>query len=90
MIVDGALIDIKTSKNQRIDAYFIRELLAYTLLDYSDRYHIDSIGLYMSRQGILFKWSLDEVIADLCPGPAPSIAELRGKFQELMDSPGNR
>ena len=90
LIVDGALIDIKTTKNQRIDAYFIRELLGYTLLDYSDRYHIDSIGLYMSRQGILFKWSLDEVFGDLCPGPAPSIAELRGKFQELMDSPGNR
>lgn len=90
LIVDGALIDIKTSKNRRIDAYFIRELLGYTLLDYSDRYHIDSIGLYMSRQGILFKWSLDEVIADLCPGPASSIAELRAKFQELMDSLGNR
>lgn len=86
LIVDGALIDIKTSKNQRIDAYFIRELLGYTLLDYSDRYHIDSIGLYMSRQGILFKWSLDEVFGDLCPGPAPSIAEARARFQELMNA----
>lgn len=87
LIVDGTLIDIKTSIRPQITVKFIRELLGYTLLDYSDRYHIDSIGLYMSRQGILFKWSLDEVIADLCPGPPPSIAELRAKFQELMDAP---
>ena len=90
LIVDGTLIDIKTSMNPQIPLWFIRELLGYTLLDYSDRYHIDSIGLYMSRQGILFKWSLDEVFGDLCPGPAPSIAEMRAKFQELMDSRGNR
>ena len=86
LIVDGALIDIKTSIHPQIPLWFIRELLGYTLLDYSDHYHIDSIGLYMSRQDILFKWSLDEVIADLCPGSAPSIAELRGQFQELMNA----
>lgn len=86
LIVDGTLIDIKISIHPQIPLWFIRELLGYTLLDYSDRYHIDSIGLYMSRQDILFKWDLAEVIADLCPGPAPSIAELRAKFQELMNA----
>ena len=86
LIVGGTLIDIKTSIKPQIAAYFIRELLGYTLLDYSDRYHIDSIGLYMSRQGILFKWSLDEVIADLCPGQPPSIAGLRARFQEVVST----
>ena len=87
LIVDGTLIDIKTSVKPVINADYIWQLLGYTLLDYSDRYHIDSIGLYMSRQGILFKWDLAAAIADLCPGHPLSIAELRAKFQELIDAP---
>lgn len=86
LIVDGTLIDIKTSIKPQIAAYFIRQLLGYALLDYSNHYHIDNIGLYMSRQGILFKWGLDEVIAALCPGQPPSIAELRAKFQEVVNT----
>ncbi len=86
LIVDGTLIDIKTSVKPEVKADYIWQLLGYTLLDYSDRYHIDSIGLYMSRQGILFKWDLAEAIADLCPGQPPSIAELRAKFQEVVDT----
>ena len=85
LIVDGALIDIKTSIKPEITAYSIRELLGYTLLDYSDHYQIDSVGLYMSRQGILFKWDLAEAITDLCPGQPPSIAELRARFQEVVN-----
>lgn len=86
LIVDGTLIDIKTSVKPEVKADYIWQLLGYTLLDYSDRYHIDSIGLYMSRQGILFKWDLAEAIADLCPGQPPSIAELRAKFQEVVST----
>ena len=83
MIVDGTLIDIKTSVKPEIQADWIWQLLGYVLLDYSDVYHINSLGLYMSRQGILYPWPLDEAIGVLCSGNSISVEELRGQFKAI-------
>ena len=86
LIVDGTLIDIKTTVEQRIRPEWIWQLLGYVLLDYSDSYRINAIGLYMARQGILFKWDLRDAIHCLCAGEPPSIEELRSKFKEMARS----
>lgn len=83
-ILGDVLIDIKTSIKPAINANYLWQLLGYVLLDYSDCYHIDSIGLYMSRQGSLFQWSLEEAVAILSPGKPKSIAEMRKQFRQLM------
>ena len=72
VIVDGTLIDIKTTKRSEIDRKWIWQLLGYALLDYSDSHQIRSIGLYMARQGILFKWDIEDVIETLCDCPSKS------------------
>ena len=86
LIVDGTLIDIKTTVEQRIRSEWIWQSLGYALLDYSDRYRIDAIGLYVARQGIFFKWDLRDAIRCLYAGEPPSIEELRSQFKELARS----
>ena len=84
LIVGDMLIDIKTSKRPTIDLKWLRQLLGYMLLDYSDHHEISSIGLYMARQGILVSWSLEEVVKGLCADNTTSIKELREQFQECV------
>ena len=83
LIVDDTLIDIKTYTRPVIEFDCIWQLLGYVLLDYGNHREIDGIGLYMARQGILIKWSLAEVIQELCVGEPPSLTELRMQFKEL-------
>ena len=59
LIVEGTLIDIKATITQKIRPDWLWQLLGYVLLDYSDRHRINSIGLYMARQGIFFQWDLE-------------------------------
>ena len=87
IVVDGVLIDIKATVRPEIRSDWIWQLLGYVLLDYSDRHRIDSIGLYLARQGELIKWDLDDAIRGLSSGEPPSIEELRTRFRELVQSP---
>ena len=83
LIVDGRLIDIKTSAKQEIQSDSIWQLLGYVLLDYSDVHRINSISLYMARQGIFFQWDLDEAIRGLRSGNKVSVDELRGQLKAI-------
>lgn len=79
LIVDGLLIDIKTSINTTISQEYIYQLIGYALLDYTDEYRMHSIGLYMARQGILLQWELESVLN----GMPSNLKELRSQFQEI-------
>ena len=84
LIIDGILIDIKATKRPMIDPDWMRQVLGYVLLDYSDHHRINGVGLYMARQGILFRWTLDEVIEGLCADKTASVNELRNQFAECV------
>ena len=86
LIVNGMLIDIKASVKQEIQSDWVRQLMGYLLLDYTDVYHINSIGLYMARQRILFQRDLGEAIEVLQAGNPMSIKELRGQFRAIANS----
>ncbi len=62
LIVDGCLLEIKTSTQDALDSAWLRQLAGYALLDYEDEYAIQSVGIYMARHGILINWPLDEYI----------------------------
>ena len=83
-IIDGSLIDIKTSINPQISGDYLHQLLGYVLLDYTNQYQINSIGLYMPRQGKMFQWELEQVLKELSKEPNASITELRDQFQEIL------
>ena len=86
LIVDGSLIEMKCTIKKQIQPDSLRQILGYVLLDYSDKYQITGIGIYMARQGLLFQWDLEEALEVLCSGKPPTIAELRSQFKKLTGS----
>lgn len=70
LIADGLLIDIKTTlapKNKAglrpdvLKPTNVYQLLAYALLDYSNQYNIDRVGIFSARYGVLAEWPLERV-----------------------------
>jgi len=85
LIVDRCLLDVKTT----IDPKFTRtrvlyQLLGYVLLDYDDRYGIDAVGVYLSRQGLLLRWPLVPLLKQLLEREDVSLSELRLSFREAV------
>lgn len=62
LIVDSVLIDIKTKKSFSITQQDLWQLIGYLLLDRDDEYEIKELGIYMTRQGVLYKWAVDEFL----------------------------
>lgn len=70
LIADGLLIDIKTTLAPRnkaglrpdvLKADYVYQLLGYALLDYSNQYNIDRLGIFSARYGTLTEWPLERV-----------------------------
>lgn len=87
-IVDGCLVDIKTSITPQLSADHLRQLAGYLLLDYHDAFPITSLGIYMARQGMLFTWSVEEFLQQLTGEANVSLPALRQTFQQLCRSYG--
>jgi hypothetical protein len=83
LIVDGCLIEIKTSIHPQIKANTLWQLAGYILLDSHDTYQICSVGTYLPRQGELFQWSLDDFLHRLTGDEIVSLAQLRREFSIL-------
>ena len=82
LVVDSCLIDIKASVNPQIKAEYLYQLAGYLLLDYDDALHINSMAIYLARQGILFAWPVADFLQKLT-GEDVSLAKLRQEFQVL-------
>lgn len=60
IVDDGCLIDIKCSKEPERTP-FLRQVIGYALLDVDDEHRLDSVGIYLARQGIFWKVPLDDI-----------------------------
>lgn len=78
MILDGLLVDVKTTTAPKITAEMLHQLVGYALLDYSDRYAVREVAVYLSRQRRLVRWPLDGLLEDL--GAKSKLPELRKSF----------
>ena len=87
LIVDGCLIDIKTTINPLKDARWIYQVLGYVLLDWHDENQIREVGIYFSRQSFLLKWDIDDLLLVLME-EAVSLAELRDFWYTALASAG--
>ncbi len=82
-ILDGQLIDCKaTIRPERMSRAEIYQLAGYLLLDYSDACAVTDVGLYLSRQGALIDWSVQEFL-DLL-GCRLTLPELRAACQHAL------
>lgn len=82
-ILDGLLLDCKaTVQPRRLGRDEIYQLASYLLLDYDDRYGIDRVGLYLSRQGALVTWSVPDFLRRL--GATGSVGDLRRRLRDHL------
>ena len=60
IIDEGCLIDIKCTKSPK-QTNFLRQVIGYALLDVDDEHRLDSVGIYLARQGIFWRVPLDDI-----------------------------
>lgn len=90
IIVDGCLIEIKSSVRARIDSSWLHQLVGYILLDYDDQQHFHSVGIYMARQGLLLTWSLMDFLRLLTGNDQISLTQLRQEFRTVCQQRSRR
>lgn len=84
IIIDNQLLEIKAAVSFKVSRReWIYQVLGYTLLDYTNKYEIDSVGFYLARQGVYIRWPLDVFVTTLAGNEGPSIAELRAEFKSV-------
>ncbi len=90
LVVDGCLIDIKTSISSQVKAEYLYQLAGYLLLDYDDLLHLNTLGIYMARQGLLLTWSVAEFLHQLTGDDRSPLASLRQTFRVICEQAGSR
>ena len=84
LILDGCLIDIKSTIKARITNIDLYQIIGYALLDYYDSFNIHSLGLYMARQSELLTWAVPELLDHVMGGYPEHLDVLRGDFHEML------
>lgn len=88
LILDGCLIEIKTTKAPALTRIMLEQAIGYALLDYEDEYRIREVGVYMARQGVFLRWPLDALLATMGGGPVPDLAQVRDEFRQAAATSG--
>jgi hypothetical protein len=84
IVVDGLLLDFKSTRHPHIFRKDVAwQLLGYLLLDTPDRYRIDTLGLYLTRSGVLATWPVEEYL-DLLGACRRDLPVLRAVLAELL------
>ncbi|WP_207931156.1 hypothetical protein [Streptomyces sp. 8K308] len=79
-ILGGLLLDCKaTTRPRRLGTEEIYQLAGYLLLDYDDRFGINQVGSYLSRQGALVTWHVQEFLQRL--GASYPLSVLRARLR---------
>jgi hypothetical protein len=85
LISDGCLLEIKTTVDPKFSSTrLLYQMLGYVLLDYENAFAITSVGTYLSRQSLLVRWSLDELLSTLLADRQATLAELRLSFRAAV------
>lgn len=85
LAVAGLLLDFKSTRRPLagMSQATAWQLTGYLLLDAIDRYRMDSLGLYLTRSGILATWPVEDYLA-LLGACRRDLAHLRVVFADLL------
>jgi len=85
LIVDGCLIEIKSTIQASLRDPVLHQLLGYVLLDYADEFGVRSVGIYLARHGVLLRWELQQFLGN--SADIRELSALRERFRTLLRSP---
>lgn len=89
LILDGCLIDIKTTKRPTMRREWAYQLLGYLLADTDNAHQVTQIGFYVSRVPALVRWPVVDIVAEVTEGKH-TLAELRQQFAAVIPRRPNR
>lgn len=81
LIVDGMLIDLKTTAQPKIAGAWLKQLVCYYLMDLNDSYNITKLGVYLTRQSKLVDWDVPMLLQILTGNGKTDPMELRAEFR---------
>ena len=89
LIVENCLYDIKTTVNPRKTlSKDLRQLIGYALLDWDNKYALDQVGFYYSRQATYMTWPLSELLMECASTESADLLSLRGRVRTLAERAG--
>lgn len=84
LIVDRTLIELKTTRQDRFERVdHLYQLLGYVLLDYSEQFELDAIGVYLARRGVLVTWNISTLVSSC--STTGDIASIRRSFRTAVE-----
>jgi hypothetical protein len=91
LIVDGALVEMKTAQGIKTSAgrratltgITLCQLLGYVLHDNDDAYGLHTVALYQARYGHLARWRLQDLLDELAGHPV-DLPDLRQRWRSLL------
>lgn len=86
-VVGRSLIEVKTTIDPVLRSILLWQILGYVLLDFDDHFHIDEVGVYMSRQALLVRWPLQTFMEQLAGRPM-DLATARRDFERMLRGAG--
>ena len=86
LITGSTLIDIKSTVNPKVGRLLLWQLLGYALLDYSNQYGIDGVGVYLSRQGHFLEWPVERLAQEISSREDISWDEAHSDFQHAISA----
>lgn len=77
LVVDGCLFEVKTTTKPKITTAFLRQLIGYFLLDYTDQFKIRKAAIHLTRQNHALSFDMKK---DLLRSKR-SLQEIRESFR---------
>ena len=79
------LVAVHTTVYPAVTGAWIQRLVCRALLDLDDSLGLQAVAIYLSRQGHLLSWNLEELVTRLSAGDA-TVAGLRHDLRHLLES----
>lgn len=88
IVIDRTLFEIKATMYPLKDPkLLLRQLVGYVLLDFDNELELNTVAVYLARQGVFLEFKLREDIISVGAGASPqlTLAQLREAFVEYLN-----
>ncbi|MCU1497939.1 MAG: hypothetical protein JWM47_1892 [Acidimicrobiales bacterium] len=85
LVVEGTVVDLKVTATTKTRLRDLHQVLVLALLDWDDAHHVTGVALAPVRFGVVVRWDLAELLAQLAGGPL-GVADLRADLRAHLEA----